>query len=64
MDRIVALIDYLRAEPRVAVAAAIGILVLYFLLQRKSRLERESERRMNALREERGGRYNSLRPPH
>lgn len=64
MDQIVALIDYLRAQPRVAVALAVGIVALYLLLQRKSRLEKDADQRLNSLHREKTGRYNSLRPPH
>jgi|KBSSwiStaDraftv2_1062776.scaffolds.fasta_scaffold913406_2 hypothetical protein len=64
MDQIVALIDYLRANPRVAVGVAVGILAIYLILQRRSRIERDAEQKLASLRQEKTGRYNSLRPPH
>ena len=64
MDQIVALIDYLRANPRVAVGVAVAILAIYLILQRRSRIERDAEQKLASLRQEKTGRYNSLRPPH
>ena len=64
MDQIVALVDYLRANPRVAVGVAVGILAIYLILQRRSRIERDAEQKLASLRQEKTGRYNSLRPPH
>jgi len=64
MDQIAALIDYLRANPRVAVGVAVGILAIYLILQRRSRIERDAEQKLASLRQEKTGRYNSLRPPH
>jgi lipocalin len=36
--------------------------VLYWLLNRKPKLARDAERRMQEIREERGNPYNKLRP--
>jgi hypothetical protein len=64
MDQLVDLIDYVRAEPRIAIGFAAAALAVYLLLQRKSRLQRDAEQRLASLSRERTGRYNSLRPPH
>jgi hypothetical protein len=63
MDQLMEWMEYLRDEPRVAIALGLGALAFYFLMQRKSRLQKDAEHRLASLRREKDGRYNSLRPP-
>jgi predicted PurR-regulated permease PerM len=58
-----AAIEHLRNEPRIAVGAILLAALLYYLLQRKSRLERDAERRLNQLKRDKAGHYDHLRPP-
>lgn len=64
MDELRRVIEYVRANPTHGFAAAAAVVVLYFLLNRKSRMVREAERRIQELREERSDQYRKLRPPH
>ena len=54
---------YLRENPWVAVAALGGAVALYWLAQRRSRVEREAEKRLAELRNGKAGHYDRLRPP-
>jgi predicted PurR-regulated permease PerM len=58
-----AAIEQVWNDPRVAVGLVIAGALLYYLLQRKSRLERDAERRLRQLKQEKAGRYDYLRPP-
>jgi hypothetical protein len=58
------LTDAVRANPALGVGAAAAGLVLYYLLQRKPRLQRDADARLAALRRENEDRYTKLRPPH
>jgi hypothetical protein len=42
---------------------AVVVVGIYYLLNRKSRLVRDAERRIEDLRRERADQYNKLRPP-
>lgn len=42
---------------------AVVVVGIYYLLNRKSRLVRDAERRIEELRRERTDQYNKLRPP-
>jgi hypothetical protein len=58
-----AAIEQVRSQPRVAGAAVLLVGLLYYLLQRKGRVEREAERRLSQLRRDKAGHYDHLRPP-
>jgi hypothetical protein len=56
-------LHYFRDHPSIGLTAVLGLLVVYYLLNRKPRLTREAEERLNQLRKERGDYYRHLRPP-
>lgn len=53
----------LRANPMLGVGAALVAVVVYFVLQRKPRLQREADRRLESLRRDKAEQYTKLRPP-
>jgi hypothetical protein len=57
-------IEHLRDSPQTAAGALLIAGFLYYLLQRKSRLEREADRRLGQLQRDKAGTYDHLRPPH
>lgn len=61
---VAAVIEQLRTEPRIVVGVVVLAGLLYYSLQRKSRLEREAERRLDQLTRDKSGQYDHLRPPH
>ncbi|MFQ5665074.1 MAG: hypothetical protein ACE5I7_01455 [Candidatus Binatia bacterium] len=63
MEQLATVFVYLRAHPAVAVAAAIALVGVRYVLNRKSRLSREADQRLAELRRERADYYNKLRPP-
>lgn len=63
MDAIMPLIDAARANPLVAGGVVAGLLLGYFLLQRKPRMQREADQRLSALRRDRADLYTRERPP-
>jgi hypothetical protein len=62
MDQVWAVIQYLGENPFIGLGIATALLVVYHLLNRKSRLVREAEQRIEQLRKERGDYYRTLRP--
>lgn len=63
MDRLSQLMEYIRANPANALGVAAVLVGIYYLLNRKSRLVRDAERRLEELRRERSDQYKKLRPP-
>ncbi|MBP1689171.1 MAG: hypothetical protein H6Q33_5314 [Deltaproteobacteria bacterium] len=63
MEQLWAAIRYVVDHPALGVAAAIGIGLVFYLLNRKPRLTREAEDRFKQIRKERGDQYHHLRPP-
>ena len=63
MDQAQAVIQYLGDNPFIGLGIVAALLVVYHFLNRKSRLVREAERRIEQLRQERGDYYRKLRPP-
>jgi predicted PurR-regulated permease PerM len=57
-------IDYARQHPQVVGGVVLAIAIVYYLLQRKGRMERDAERRLTQLKREKAGHYDRLRPPH
>jgi hypothetical protein len=55
-------IEYLRDHPLAAVGGAAALVVLYYLVNRKSRLTREADARLGQLRKDRGEHYKHQRP--
>lgn len=47
----------------VSVGVAVAVAVIYYLLNRKSRMVRDAERRIEELHSERSDQYRKLRPP-
>ena len=64
MEQVTKMLEYIRANPAWSVGVAIAAAVFYYLLNRKSRLVREAEKRIEALRQERPDPYRNFRPPH
>lgn len=62
MEQLWTLIHYLRDNPRAAVGAAVVIGAIYWLMNRKPKLMREADRRLDEIRKERGDPYNKTRP--
>jgi hypothetical protein len=50
------IIDALHAHPMLSVGVAVGVVGLYFLLQRKPRIQRDADSRLAALRREKAER--------
>jgi hypothetical protein len=54
-------IRYLRDHPSALVWVVLGAVAIYWFLNRKSKLQREADKRMEEMRAERGDPYNKLR---
>jgi hypothetical protein len=63
MEQLWAAIQYVVDRPSIGIAAAAGLAVVFYLLNRKPRMTREAEDRLNQIRKERGDQYRKLRPP-
>lgn len=55
-------IDWVRENPLLAAGAVVGVIALRWLLNRQTRLERESNRVLKDLTESEKGKYDDLRP--
>lgn len=62
MEHLWTWIQYLRDNPSVAVWVVLAAAAVYWLLNRKPRIQREADKRMEQLRNERGDPYNKMRP--
>jgi hypothetical protein len=62
MERLWTWIQYLRDHPSAAVWVVLAAGAVYWLLNRKPKLQREADKRMQEIREERGDPYNKPRP--
>ncbi len=63
MEEIRTMVRYLSSHPLIGVGVAIFLVGIYYLLTRKSALQRDADARLRQLREERGDYYRNLRPP-
>ena len=63
MDELTHALEYIRANPTRSLGVAVAVVVIYALLNRKSRLVRDAEKRIEQLRQERADHYKKLRPP-
>ncbi len=63
MEQLWTLIHYLRDHPGAALGAAVALFVLYRLLNRKPKLVRDADKRLEELRKEHPDQYNKVRPP-
>ncbi len=63
MEQLTQALEYIRVNPMRSLGAAVAIVVIYFFLNRKSRLVRDAEKRLEELRHERSDQYKKLRPP-
>ncbi|MDX2168743.1 MAG: hypothetical protein SF182_16850 [Deltaproteobacteria bacterium] len=61
MDQLKPFVDLVSTHPMVGVGVAVGALVLYALLHRKSRIQRDADNRLSALRREKSDQYRHLR---
>jgi hypothetical protein len=64
VNQLTQVMEYVRAHPTYGLGIAVAAGVIYFLLNRKSRLVREADRRIEELQHERSDHYRKLRPPH
>ncbi len=62
MDHLWTWIQYLRDHPGAAVWLVLAAATLYWLLNRKPKLQREADKRLDEIRAERGDPYNKPRP--
>ena len=62
MEQIRELMQYLGENPLIGLGVAAVLIGIYFLLNRKTRLEREADKRFDELRKERGEQYRRTRP--
>jgi hypothetical protein len=62
MEQLWTWIRYLREHPSAAVWVVLAAAGLYWLLNRKPKLQREADRRVEEIRTERGDAYNKQRP--
>jgi hypothetical protein len=63
VNHVTQVIEYIRANPTSSLGVAIAVVVVYYLLNRKSRLVRDAEKRIEELHHERADQYKQLRPP-
>lgn len=63
MENVWTLVHYLREHPAAAVGAVVALVGVRFLLNRKPKLVREADKRLDQLRKERSGHYDKVRPP-
>jgi hypothetical protein len=62
MEQLWALIHYLPDHPRAALGVVVALGGIYWLMNRKPKLMREADKRLEEIRKERGDPYNKLRP--
>jgi hypothetical protein len=63
MDELAQMIDAVRAHPWLLVGFAVTLVLVYLLLQRRPRIQRDADARLSALRREKTDQYTKLRPP-
>jgi len=63
MQEVTSWLEALRANPMLGVGAAIVLVLGYYLLQRKSRVQRDADERLASLRRDKADHYTKLRPP-
>jgi hypothetical protein len=63
MEPVQMILDYFKENPNHGALLAVGLVILYFALNRRSRLTQQADRRIEELREERGEYYRNVRPP-
>ncbi len=63
MEQLQDVMQYFGNHPFIGLVTATALLGLYHLLNRKSRLTREADQRLQQLRQERGDYYRKVRPP-
>jgi predicted PurR-regulated permease PerM len=57
-------IEHIQNEPRIVAGVILLAALLYYALQRKNRVEREADKRLDQLTRDKAGQYDHLRPPH
>jgi len=62
MEQLWAFIHYVQDNPANALGIVGMLIGIRYLLNRRSRLSREADERLERLREERGDYYNNIRP--
>ena len=62
MQQLLGWIYYIRDHPLMTLITAVAVVGIYWLLNRKPKLSREADARLNELRERRGEVYKKLRP--
>jgi hypothetical protein len=64
MEQLWEWLDYLRDHPLVVAGIVAALGTLYYLLNRKPKLQRDAEARFDDLRRQHDDVYRGLRPPH
>jgi hypothetical protein len=62
MEQLWTWIRYLRDHPSAAVCVVLAAAAVYWLANRKPKLQREADKRLEEIRSERGDPYNKPRP--
>jgi|MudIll2142460700_1097286.scaffolds.fasta_scaffold73524_2 hypothetical protein len=62
MEQLAALPGYLQHHPVATIGALIGLIVLYRLLNRKPKIVRDADERLQILRRETENKYDQIRP--
>lgn len=62
MEALAPLLDLARQNPLVSFGVLAGAAVVYTLLTRKPRMQRDADARLSALRREKNDQYNKQRP--
>jgi hypothetical protein len=61
MAQLTELIEYVRTHPAAGIAGGVGLLLVLYLINRKPKLAREADERIEQLRRKRGDHYLKLR---
>jgi len=62
MEHMWAWIQYVRDHPGIAVWVGLAAAAIYWLINRKPKLQRDADKRIEEMRAERGDPYNKMRP--
>lgn len=63
MEHLTYVIDAMRTNPWLGIAAGAAVLAVAFMLMRKPRIQRDADARLSALRRDKTDQYTKLRPP-
>ncbi|MGH3579944.1 MAG: hypothetical protein ACRERC_10570 [Candidatus Binatia bacterium] len=63
MQDLTSWLEAVRTNPMLAIGAVVVLVLGYWLLQRKPRVQREADQRLATLRRDKTDQYTKLRPP-